>query len=230
MLLSVLFLSVGPSLASTMTTTSCTLRVAAGRQCGGVAACQNVLYRNQTNAAWADACCPAGHRCTRVTDALWRCAPSPPSSPSPTPLSDWQAAFLDRHNLYRARHRAPALTWNRSLETAARGWANRCTWRHSDAPGLGENLFWSGDRALSARAAGVQSSDLWYSEIRSYDFSRPGFSAATGHATAMLWASTRQLGCAVSASCADGTYVVCNLWPPGNVIGQFDKNVFPPTG
>ena len=44
----------------------------------------------------------------------------------------------------------------------------------------------------------------------------------------MVWKSTRQIG-AVSKRRKDGkTVVVVRYFPPGNVHGYFDRNVFPP--
>lgn len=85
-----------------------------------------------------------------------------------------------------------------------------------------------------------------------YNFSKPAFSLATGHATQVLWVASKQLGCGVASGCASplavsGTslniLVVCRACctplmsslmrlrtssgysPPGNVEGAFAKNV-----
>jgi len=54
--------------------------------------------------------------------------------------------------------------------------------------------------------------------IALYDFTKPGYSSATGHFTQIVWKGTSKIGCA-AATCADGTiftgyranstYVVC---------------------
>ena len=63
-------------------------------------------------------------------------------------------------------------------------------------------------------------------QINLYDFNRPGFSAATGHVTQMLWKGTSQLGCAAVSGC-NRDYYVCQYYPPGNVnsADSFRANV-----
>lgn len=51
-------------------------------------------------------------------------------------------------------------------------------------------------------------------QIKEFDFSRPGWSTATGHFTAVVWRDTARLGCAVNRACGWATYV-CNYSPPG---------------
>jgi len=66
---------------------------------------------------------------------------------------------------------------------------------------------------------------MWYDEVDNpgYDFNNPGFSAGTGHFTALVWKSTTKLGCGVS-----GMYVVCHYCETaGNWRGAFRDNVLP---
>jgi hypothetical protein len=66
----------------------------------------------------------------------------------------------------------------------------------------------------------------WYDELASYSYGNGGFSEATGHATQLLWKGSTQLGCGYAPGCK---LLVCRYNPPGNVMGQFDDNVSPPT-
>lgn len=68
--------------------------------------------------------------------------------------------------------------------------------------------------------------DMWYRERNLYNYASGGFSASTGHFTALVWKSTRNLGCGV-ACMGRRCYGVCNYKKSGNVIGRFRQNVFP---
>ena len=72
----------------------------------------------------------------------------------------------------------------------------------------------------------------WFDEWRYYTFGdgvfpgecEPGFMC--GHLTAMIWADTTKIGCAVS-TCDDffggnrtWVYSVCRYWPAGNIVGR----------
>ena len=140
------------------------------------------------------------------------------------------------HNGYRAKHGVPRLAWSTTLAQSAQAYADQCVWGHSGKSGVGENLYAtsqlgsSGDPSQSPARTSVQA---WYQEIYQYNYQAPGFSPATGHATQVLWKSTAYLGCgiAVCPGLFNGwtmAYVVCQYSPPGNYIGQFAQNVFPP--
>lgn len=90
----------------------------------------------------------------------------------------------------------------------------------------GENLV----AGASNATAGV---DSWASERKSYNWRKPGFSEETGHFTQLVWTNTTSVGCG-RTNCqgkggTDGWYVVCEYWPPGNVVGDenryFKENV-----
>lgn len=144
--------------------------------------------------------------------------------------------FMQLHNDLRARHNSAPLRWSSQLEDSATRYAaflaQQCDIWHSEANGYGENLaFYASygkaerdDRAdISPQAAITQACYDWYNEIGYYNFDNPGPQqrAMIGHFTAMVWADTQELGCAV-APCASlrGHVVVCHYRSPGNVVSS----------
>jgi hypothetical protein len=64
--------------------------------------------------------------------------------------ADQQQAALSGHNVYRATHNAPALTWDNTIAGAAEAWATRCMFQHQSNSPYGENLFYTSAKAASA--------------------------------------------------------------------------------
>ncbi|KAG7476793.1 hypothetical protein MATL_G00086690 [Megalops atlanticus] len=144
----------------------------------------------------------------------------------------FEVEFLERHNTYRADHGAPPLTLSRDLCKTAQEWADHImstkTLQHSDTEN-GENLYYafsSSKKTLN----GKEAVDSWYSEIKNYDFSKPGPSRGkpVGHFTQVVWKSTREVGVGLAT---DGhtVFVVGQYSPAGNITnkGYHDKNVLP---
>ncbi|CCG80559.1 putative SCP-like extracellular protein [Taphrina deformans PYCC 5710] len=141
-----------------------------------------------------------------------------------------QQAFIDdmlaQHNKYRALHGANPVTWNATLAQAALNNAGSGTWAHTTNNPYGENI------ATGTYTDPDYYGYLWYNEIGKYDFNNPGFSEATGHFTQMVWASTTEIGCAVSDNVNNLGYpysMTCEYSPAGNVVnaGYFAANVKP---
>ncbi|RUP50029.1 CAP domain-containing protein [Jimgerdemannia flammicorona] len=126
-----------------------------------------------------------------------------------TKANDNITEILKLHNDARAKHQAPAVTWNTTLASFAQEWASKCHWQHSDNGKWAENLalgFASWDASIG----------VWYGEQSKYDYNHPGFSTSTGHFTQIVWKSTTEIGCA-TASCPNigGTFYICEYNPPG---------------
>ena len=74
----------------------------------------------------------------------------------------------------------------------------------------------------------------YYNEEPHYDYDK-GTSKdgeVTGHFTAMVWKSTKEVGCAYSSGRwgnYNGYYVACEYYPLGNVRGQYTTNVAKPS-
>ncbi|PVH85692.1 PR-1-like protein [Cadophora sp. DSE1049] len=150
-------------------------------------------------------------------------APSP-TSPSYTDADTFQNDMLTAHNFYRGEHGVEELVWNETSAEFAADWAEGCRFEHSSGP-TGENL-------AAGYANATASVDAWGLERTDYNFKKPtGFSEKTGHFTQLVWGNTTSVGCAVESCQGEndtpGFYVVCEYYPPGNVVGnnnQFFKD------
>ncbi|MCP2293344.1 CAP domain-containing protein [Nocardia amikacinitolerans] len=146
----------------------------------------------------------------------------------PAQADTWSDQVLTEHDSARAKFGAPPLSWSSDTYSAAVEYAQRCRFTHSDAQGrYGENLYVSTDLNADIEDAIA----AWMAESSAYDYSRPGFSAATGHFTQVAWRATTQVG-AAAVVCAAGTilprpskFIVARYTPAGNVLGQFTENV-----
>lgn len=160
--------------------------------------------------------------------------PEPASRPAPRPkappsgkLSADNQALLDAHNRARAKHCAGPLAWSPRLEQAAQQWASTlvkkgCVFGHSGGQ-YGENLAAGTIGALD----GESTVQMWYDEVKQYNFKRGGFSMNTGHFTQLVWRATTQVGCA-RAQCKGNDIYVCEYDPAGNVETEYQQNVQPP--
>nr|WOG36182.1 uncharacterized protein [Candida metapsilosis] len=149
------------------------------------------------------------------------------ATPSPTPKatssdSSFTNAILSAHNVKRAAHGVPALSWSQELYNYAQNVANSydCSGnlKHTSSP-YGENLGVGYSSAQSVVNA-------WYAEGKNYNYQ----SATTfDHFTQVVWKSTTQLGCAYKDCSAKGwgMYVICNYKEVGNMKGQGRQNVLP---
>ncbi|KAI1258441.1 CAP domain-containing protein [Xylariaceae sp. FL1019] len=152
-------------------------------------------------------------------------SPTIPSTvPQYTDEAKFTSAILNSTNFYRDEYNASALVWNTTLEHYASEYVNStgddCTFEHSGGP-YGENLAKGYPNATA-------SVEAWGNEGEDYNFKKPGFSEDTGHFSQLVWKNTTDVGCGRKLCGTSGWYVVCEYWPAGNVIGQFDGEVDKP--
>ncbi|KAI6247426.1 hypothetical protein HI914_04550 [Erysiphe necator] len=170
------------------------------------------------------------------------------TSKSPTSLSNYESTALKFHNIHRTNHSSSDLAWNSTLAKFALETAKTCIFEHDFTPGdgdYGQNL------AVYGSSLGVKSLDKtelladsitnkWYnSEFRNVPFgvAKPPISGPQFlHLTQVIWKDTSTVGCA-TYECPRGTifsfsslYTVCDYFPAGNVLGQFDTEVIRPLG
>uniref|UniRef100_A0A8D0AEU2 SCP domain-containing protein n=1 Tax=Sander lucioperca TaxID=283035 RepID=A0A8D0AEU2_SANLU len=152
----------------------------------------------------------------------------------PGKYASFQREFLETHNAYRLKHNTPKMTLSSELSASAQKWANHLlaigALQHSkpeDRKNIGENVYnmWS---SATLKLTGKEAVDSWYSEIKNYNWSRPGFSSNTGHFTQVVWKDSKELGVGMAT---DGhkVFVVGQYRPAGNMnmAGFFEKNVLP---
>jgi uncharacterized protein YkwD len=135
--------------------------------------------------------------------------------------SSFESQILNEHNIKRALHNVPALSWDDTLASYAQNYADQydCSGNLQHSGGAyGENL------ALGYTITG--SVDAWYSEGDNYDYGAG--CSVYDHFTQVVWKSTTKVGCGYK-NCNSywGTYIVCSYDPAGNFIGQCDQNVTP---
>jgi len=137
-------------------------------------------------------------------------------------------------NNYRSINNAPPLTWDPTIGVYSQNWANYLLannlFQHSGSSQYGENLAYfkgySGDTISLLKLA----VDMWYNEIKLYDFKNPGFSETTGHFTALVWKSSTSFGMGFAINPVTNVVdITMNTSPPGNVLGDFENNVLEPS-
>ncbi|KAF2441101.1 PR-1-like protein [Karstenula rhodostoma CBS 690.94] len=135
----------------------------------------------------------------------------------------FKSTILNVTNTYRKQHNATSLKWNDTLADFAKDWSEKCNFEHSGGPN-GENLS-------SGYPNASQSIIAWGHERVDYDFKKGEFTHETGHFSQLVWKATKTVGCG-RTECdgqdkgkAPGWFVVCEYYPPGNVIGSFVENV-----
>ena len=136
---------------------------------------------------------------------------------------------LDKHNAARTSHGAASLEWDEQCYVTAKEWAEHMAAKgkmyHGGHKGMGQNLAWSSGSLSFASAV-----EMWYGEVKLYDFAKPGFASGTGHFTQVVWKGTTHVGMAAATSASGQTYICANYSPPGNFMGRFAENVLPKGG
>lgn len=148
-------------------------------------------------------------------------------------LSDQDKETITKHvNQYRALHNSPPLVWDNTIAGFADNWSSfllkNSAFYHSNNTMYGENLaYFQGYTATPVELI-LKSIDLWYDEIRMYDFNVSQYTSGTGHFTCLVWKASRSHGFGYSYNTTTKEVIVSmNTSPPGNIIGEFKENVLP---
>ena len=169
-----------------------------------------------------------------------------PSAASTDAVSSYAQVILDQHNKHRANHSAQALTWSDDLAHTAQQIGETCVYAHNtDASGggYGQNIAAGPAPAL---VDALLTDVMYYGEIGlfplPYGQAQPNMSRFHdwAHFSQMVWNSTTSVGCATVDCSASGLantvpsvapwFTVCNYSPPGNIDGEYGRNVAEPEG
>jgi len=138
----------------------------------------------------------------------------------------FQKECLDTHNKLRAEHGAPPLKWSSKLASDSEKWAKELLRNnklaHSSGE-YGENLAFASGYELT----GAGATQMWYDEIKDYNFDNPGHFGGTGHFTQVVWVASQEMGVAKAGEGSGTQYVVARYSPAGNLMGHYPENVKP---
>ena len=129
------------------------------------------------------------------------------------------------HNLERACHNAQPLKFNCDMMRISQNYSEylatvvqdlkHSSGRYLNGVYFGENLAYTSWKPKD----GETPTDMWYSEIDYYDFSKAG----ANHFTQNIWKGTKEFG--IGISCNRGCYMTGNYIPGGNVLNYIFQNV-----
>uniref|UniRef100_A0A8D8Q4Q0 Golgi-associated plant pathogenesis-related protein 1 n=2 Tax=Cacopsylla melanoneura TaxID=428564 RepID=A0A8D8Q4Q0_9HEMI len=151
---------------------------------------------------------------------------------------------LQFHNEKRLLHPVAPLVYNEELESLAKDWAETLLkegkFYHRPNNKYGENIFfYTASFYLEDDDVIRKSLNAWYNEIEAYvdlfdkepSIEQLTSGTPTGHFTQVVWKGTTEVGLGVARKDSDESHlvvVVANYAPPGNILGRFRENVFPP--
>jgi hypothetical protein len=135
-------------------------------------------------------------------------------------------------NNYRKINQAQPLGWDTTIQSFSQDWSyyllQNNLFEHSGSKIYGENLAYFQGYGTDIMSLLKLAIDAWYNEIASYNFKKPGFSDTTGHFTCLVWAASKTYALGISINPANSAVIITmNTNPPGNINGEFQKNVLP---
>ena len=81
---------------------------------------------------------------------------------------------------------------------------------------------------LGKELTGSGATQMWYDEIKDYDFSQPAkYNPKCGHFTQVIWHGSKEVGAGIAKGDNGMTYVVARYKPAGNMLSKFKENIMP---
>ncbi|CAH8842191.1 unnamed protein product [Trichobilharzia szidati] len=152
-------------------------------------------------------------------------------------------AVVELHNQYRSQHESSPLVLDPNLSDMAQQWAdNLLQQTHLSNSGyiyqglrVGENVGsrWSNGRIEDNCKELIEH---WYQESEKFKYeTEPDSIQGIGNFTQIVWSGSQSIGVGIASKSSyesedsmnrdSKLIIVCLYYPPGNVIGQFKKNV-----
>ncbi|KAI9208929.1 CAP domain-containing protein [Polychytrium aggregatum] len=157
--------------------------------------------------------------------------PAPQPAPAPPANNDLASQCLDAHNTARAQYGHAPLTWDNNLSQAAFAYAQTQAatgngpLEHGGVPaGAGQNLASYGGypNAFDCHTpvAAWVSESVFYSG-QAIDINNPNDFEKWGHFTAVIWPTTKTVGCGYAGdnTLQNEVFWVCDYFPAGNIQG-----------
>ncbi|CEF70150.1 CAP domain-containing protein [Strongyloides ratti] len=140
-------------------------------------------------------------------------------------LKDIKQRILEDINHNRKIHKAAVLTEDNKLKNEAQGIANRLA-QSGDVNDSSVPKQNGESRACLDRKEIINVVKNWYDQRKTYNYESPDSNNEnkTGDFSQMVWGESKSLGCGIANK--NSTYcIVCKYSPPGNIKGQYSKNV-----
>uniref|UniRef100_A0A0N5B6R6 SCP domain-containing protein n=1 Tax=Strongyloides papillosus TaxID=174720 RepID=A0A0N5B6R6_STREA len=140
-------------------------------------------------------------------------------------IENIRVEILKKTNEYRKRHQANPLVLDPEINNYAQEWAEKLIKKnvlaHRPNNKYGENI------AMISSPNLVHCIDLWYDEVKNYDYNSLDTNFKSLHFTQLVWTSSKKVGFGIAKN--SSTYVVvANFDPKGNILKKFNENVLPP--
>ena len=149
-----------------------------------------------------------------------------------TKFNKFCVEMLEEHNKFRKKHHVGPLKLNTEICKIAQDYAENLAYKkntlchsdnyYKDEP-LGENLYY----CYGIDATGSTVCNSWYNEGKRHDYNGD-YKSGTGHFTQMIWKGSKEVGFGMAKSKKGAIFAVGNYFPAGNMLGDFQDNVFRP--